>query len=600
MVDKDKKFGQKKSDVFYPVVEVVFGGGITCVSALFCMWLCQFSCGMRLADIMTKSAFVLFISIYAAIFAFITLVSGRFGLGNSAAMVFLFAVTMLDYQVYSFRGTEILPGEIYAIRTAVGVAGHYHPQITIYIVIAVLLLILYLITLHILVKFRKGFFWRGISAVVLIGAVGAFILFIDNVPLLSFGNEGMRLNSFPVNFCRLVYGSSVETPEGYSAEIIRELEETYCSESDIQKRPVIIAIMNESFADLNLIGDLPIEEDVLPFFHSLQENTIKGWAQVPTFGAGTANTEWEFLTGHSMRFLPSGATPYSNNALTDSYTSIVSNLKNMGYHCIAMHPYYEYGYARNTVYPRMGFDEMLFLQDYPQKNLIREYVSDQEMYEEVIRQYEAHTDNSPLFIFGVTMQNHGGYEYEGDNYTQSVTLQNMSKQYPKAEQYLSLVKESDAALAYLIQYFQNVDEEVVIAFFGDHLPYIEQEFYEEIACGKPEEQLQLDLYTVPFFVWANYEIEEQTVDGTSVNYLTNYIYDVAQIPKPGYNLFLAQLQAHVPILNVKMAYSQEKKQYVGYQELSEEEAELMKQYHYLVYNAVFDVDGRSKMFESAQ
>lgn len=586
--------------MLHPVLEFLIGGVTTFISAIFCMWLCQFSCGVSLTEINAKSAFVLYISIYAIIFALSTIVGGRFALGNCTAMVFLFVVTMLDYQVYSFRGTEILPGDVGSIRTALGVVGQYQFQITINLVISVLILILYLVVLFKFVKFRKGFFWRGSSLAVLFGAIIIFMRFIDNVPLIAYGNEGMKQNTFPVNFCRLVYGSTVEEPEGYSLKIIKDLEDTYCIDSEIQERPVIIAIMNESFADLNVVGDLPVDEEIIPFFNFLQENTVKGWTQVPVFGAGTANTEWEFLTGHSMHFLPEGSTPYSNNGLTDSFASIVSNLKNIGYHCIAMHPYYEYGYTRNAVYPRMGFDDMLFLQDFPQEKLLREYVSDQEMYEEIIHQYECHTDNTPLFIFGVTMQNHGGYEYEGDNYTKTIELQNMSQEYPKAEQYLSLLKESDAALEYLIQYFQGVEEDVVIAFFGDHQPAIEQEFYEEIAGTKTEEQLQLDMHTVPFFVWANYDIEEQNVEATSVNYLTNYIYDVAQIPKPGYNRFLEELQESLPIFSINKVYSQSENKFIKYSELSDNEAELMQQYNYLVYNAVFDVEGRSEMFKGVE
>lgn len=262
-----------------------------------------------------------------------------------------------------------------------------------------------------------------------------------------------------------------------------------------------------------------------------------------------------------------------------------------------MHPYYEYMYTRNSVYPRMGFDEMLFLQDFSQKKMLREYVSDQEMYEELIHQYESHTDDSPLFIFGVTMQNYGGYEYEGDNYNKTVELQGMSQDYPKAEQYLSLLKESDAALEYLINYFEDVEEDVVIAFFGDHQPAVEQEFFEEIAGEKSSEQLQFDMHTVPFFVWANYDIEEQKVDATSVNYLTNYIYDVAQLPKPGYTLFLEKLQESVPVLSTNKVYSKAQNRYVGYSELSGEEAEMMRQYNYLAYNAVYDVEGRGAWFK---
>lgn len=595
------KTKMKRLDVDNPFLEFVIGGGLTLLSAIFCMWLCQFSCGLSLTQITTKSAFVIFICLYAIIFALATIVSGRVMLGNSVAMVFLFAVTVLDYQVYSFRGTEILPDDIYAIKTALSVAGNYRLQITTHLVMAVLLLLLfYLLIIHILFQFRKGLFWRGIAFAVLIGALIVYTLIIDFLPVLVFDNEGMKQSSFPVNFCRQMHSSTEEKPEGYSPEIIVELEETYHAESNVQKRPVIIAIMNESFADFNIVGNLPVEEDVLPFFHSMQENTVKGWAQVPVFGAGTANTEWEFLTGHSIQFLPVGSTPYRNNGLTASYASIVSNLKHIGYYCIAMHPHFAYSYSRNAVYPSMGFDEMLFIEDFPKEKMLRNHVSDQEMYEEIIHQYESRTDDTPLFIFGVTIQNHGGYEYESDNYEKTVHLQNMSTEYPKAKQYLSLIKESDAALAYLIEYFQEVEDDVVIAFFGDHLPSVEQEFYEELAGGKTAEQLQLDLHTVPFFVWANYEIEEQTEEETSVNYLTNYIYDAAGIPKPSYNLFLEQLQAYIPIISTDKVYSVSAQQYVECAALSGREAELWQQYWYLVYNAVYDVEGRSQMFRGAE
>ena len=174
------------------------------------------------------------------------------------------------------------------------------------------------------------------------------------------------------------------------------------------------------------------------------------------------------------------------------------------------------------------------------------------------------------------------------------------QKYPKAEQYLSLLKESDAALEYLIQYFQNVEEDVVIAFFGDHLPAVEEEFYEEISDAKNPEQFQLDMHTVPFFVWANYDIEEQTVERTSINYLTNYIYDVAQIPKPGYSRFLEELQNNIPAFSIDKVYSKSQNQYMDYSALSGNEEKLMQQYNYLVYNAVYDVDNRSEMFKGIE
>ena len=93
----------------------------------------------------------------------------------------------------------------------------------------------------------------------------------------------------------------------------------------------------------------------------------------------------------------------------------------------------------------------------------------------------------------------------------------------------------------------------------------------------------MNMHTIPFFVWANYDIAEQTVERTSVNYLTNYIYDVTQIPKPGYNRFLEQLQESIPVLSTNKVYSQSENQYIKYSELSGNEAELMQQYKILLH-----------------
>ena len=123
MIKDVLKNREKKVEPLHPMLEIIIGGGITLFSAAFCMWLCQFSCGVSLTEINAKSAYILYIFLYAILFAFATVLSGRFCLGNSIAMTFLFVVTMIDYQVYSFRGTEILPGDVLSFRTALGVAG---------------------------------------------------------------------------------------------------------------------------------------------------------------------------------------------------------------------------------------------------------------------------------------------------------------------------------------------------------------------------------------------------------------------------------------------------------------------------------------------
>ena len=163
--------------------------------------------------------------------------------------------------------------------------------------------------------------------------------------------------------------------------------------------------MNESFADLSVVGDFETNTQVTPFMDSLSENTLKGYALSSVYGAKTPNSEWEFETGNSMAFLPDGSVVYQQY-INDDPTSIVSNLKNIGYTTVAMHPYYATGWSRNKVYPHLGYDETYFIDDFDQTKILREYITDQELYDKIIDRYEKKSDDEKLYIMGVTMQNH--------------------------------------------------------------------------------------------------------------------------------------------------------------------------------------------------
>ena len=97
-------------------------------------------------------------------------------------------------------------------------------------------------------------------------------------------------------------------------------------------------------------------------------------------------------------------------------TSIVSTLKNEGYTCVAMHPYYETGWSRNLIYPKLGFDESYFQDDFPQEDIIRKYVSDRELYSKIIERFESRGRNEDLFLMSISMQNHGGYTTTYENF----------------------------------------------------------------------------------------------------------------------------------------------------------------------------------------
>ena len=357
--------------------------------------------------------------------------------------------------------------------------------------------------------------------------------------------------------------------------------------------------MDESFADLGCLGQsLQTNIEIAPFISSLSENTIHGNALSSVFGGGTPNSEYEFLTGNSLFFLPEGTYVYSQYLKTPVY-SMVSELNSLGYRTVGAHPYYPTGWNRDMIYPLLGFKEIHFLESFEGYDTIRDYISDRGMFDWVIDLFE---DNSrqggqPLFLFGVTMQNHGGYEYTGDNFTSSVKLEGYSSEYPKVEQYLSLIHETDRAVRYLIEYFSKTDRDIVLVFYGDHLPRLDESFYEELHGGKFAELEEKQLrYEVPFFIWTSYLLEEREISLTSFNYLSSYVYEAAGIPLPGYNRFLQDVEKYIPVINSQGYYSLSEQRFKTLGESEGREYELLNQYNILEYNSLFDFQNESRIF----
>lgn len=189
------------------------------------------------------------------------------------------------------------------------------------------------------------------------------------------------------------------------------------------------------------------------------------------------------------------------------------------------------------------------------------------------------------------MQNHGGYEYSGEDFVNTIDLIGYRNEYPRAEQFLSLIHESDIAVQHLVEYFSNIDREAVIVFFGDHLPSLEEGFFTEVHGGSFGSDEQFSLYKVPFFIWANYDImEEENVD-TSINYLSAKMLDAAGVEMNGYQQFLIKASTVLPEMNVLGYRPASMDRYVFKTEdtnhmLNEEEQEIIREYSYLQYNNI--------------
>ena len=416
-----------------------------------------------------------------------------------------------------------------------------------------------------------------------------------------------RQNGFLVSFLMNAKYLGIDKPEGYDVKELEEtidetLEDALLEENgdvpeaapDSGELPNIIVIMNEAFSDLSVLGDLQTNKDYMPYFRSLTENTISGNLYVSVLGGNTANSEFEFLTGDSMAFLPTGSIP-SQQYIKKEIPTLVNVLNDQGYYSIAMHPYYASGWERDKVYDWMGFDEKYFLNDFSGAQRLRQYVSDWGMYRKLISTYQNLQDtDQPLFYFGVTMQNHSGYSKEYDNFSNDIhVISNSGKEYRYADTYLSLIAESDRAFEKLINYFRNIDDPTIILMFGDHQPHsMETAFFKELLGTHPLE-LNLEQTTLrhqtPFKLWANYDIEEQTDINISLNYLSTLLMKSAGLELSEYQDYLWQTYQELPVVTANFYMDNDGNVYDYQSEDSLPEYEdLLDDYSSVQYNHLFD------------
>lgn len=514
--------------------------------------------------------------------------SGKIRLSIVLGTALFMMISTVNVYIYNFRGRLFEPVDIFSLRTAMNVADNY----SLWPIPATIICAWAIwagITIFIFASCSDSSSKTRLKAA-LCCAVGliSIVCYTLNLNTYHWKREGAVFNGYILDFASKFKETYVSEPSGYSEKKIDETAEKYVLKADDGATPHIIVIMDEAFSDLSALGDLSTNQEVMPFISSMKENVVSGYALASVYGGNTANSEYEFLTGNTMAWLSPNAVPYQQYIRSSAYSMVSYLKKHYNYHCVAMHPYLSDGWNRPDTYMNLGFDQRLFVEDFPQKKMIRNYVSDQEMFEKIVEIYE-NRNEEPLFLFGVTMQNHGDYDYTGDHFNQSVSLAGYKNNYPAVEQYLSLVHETDQAVEYLISYFSEAKEDVVIVFFGDHQPRIDEAFYDEMGAGDAGMlDVQQNRYKVPFFIWTNYDSEEEHVACTSLNYLSSYVYKSAGMELPPYNQFLSELEEEIPAINANGFYSLEGGCFRPLDEASEEEKTWLKLYEMLQYNSLFD------------
>lgn len=424
-------------------------------------------------------------------------------------------------------------------------------------------------------------------------------------------NEFTRENGVLYSLFVELKQHDVNEPTGYSAENAKEA--LACSGGVIEEsRPNLIVIMNESLADYDLVGSLPLTQDVLPYIHSLEGNCIKGRALTSVYGGYTCNSEWEFLTGSSMAFLPVTAIPY-NQFIEQETDSLAASLKTLGYDTCAVHPYHGIEWNRETNYPLMGFDRFVtgesfgevteeMLETLPEGteeslyfgdlDYIRGFVSDEENYRMVKKIMEEKTPGQPQFIFNVTIQNHGSYEYEGEDFESTEFCEGAKEE---VNQYLTVANRSDAAFAELLAWFETYPEDTIILMFGDHQPAVEMPYTALYADAENAVAVRETNYTVPYVMWANYDVDWAAQETTSLNYLSALLKQNAGLPLDNWDTFRLETMQQYPALNAYGALDANG-QFVPLENAMQ--ADSMKEYNRLQYYRIFDEGDPEETTES--
>lgn len=553
---------------------------------------------------------ILNILLYLSIYILMVSLVRKWGIIVWVPNVFFLILGIVNAVVKAIRSTPISAGDIFSIKTAMTVAGSYTLNFDMEFWLKTGAGLCFFAG----VLFFTAVFWRqygkkeqrySIKIRLALGSLAVifWLMLIGTDSIISIGGVKAdywthEVNGFAYNLYLQLKEIVISEPEEYRVEGLQQQLKEYSSDKAVAlaEYPNIIAIMNESFADLEVLGEFETNKEVLPVLKSLQENTIQGDLYVSIYGGNTANSEYEFLTGQSIGYFSERVVPYQMY-LHEEKENLFTQMKDLGYETVFMHPYGSYGWNRVSVYHYFGVDRMLFEEDMDSLTHIRQFATDSSQYEVVKKLLEENKGDKPMFIFDVTVQNHGGYTGEMEQLKKEISMEDMN--YEEAGNYLNLVHESDRALGEFLEYLKEYEEPVAVIFFGDHQPAVESEFVEALTGyslnAMPQSERQ-KMYTTPYFIWTNYDIEEKQDVDMSLNYLSSYAMETLGLPMTGHQKYLMDLYKEYPVINT-VGIMDTSGNHISYQEMDGKCEEEIGKYHNIIYNYMFDDTMIEEYFE---
>lgn len=334
-----------------------------------------------------------------------------------------------------------------------------------------------------------------------------------NVVASYFSNiaQGYENYGFIYGFSSSVVDRGMRKPDDYTEEHVAEITdkvESSKQETTVTKKdaPNIICVLLESFCDPDEIKFLHYNDDPIPTFHELEKNYTTGYLTVPVVGAGTANSEFEVLTGMSMQYFGTGEYPYKTILKKTDCEGIAADLASIGYGTHAVHNNGGNFYSRVNAFSMMGFDtftskELMNIQTYTPNG---SWATDDILVDETIKTLDS-TPDQPDFTYTITVGTHGDYPkeqvIENPKYIANGSFDQETKN--QWTYYINQLNEVDTFMSDLIKKVNERDEDTVIVFFGDHLP----------TMGLQDSDMRSgDIYKTKYVTWNNMGLEKKDAD----------------------------------------------------------------------------------------
>ena len=414
--------------------------------------------------------------------------------------------------ILSNRVTPFTGPDLHLLTDGMAVLNKYLPAWG--VVLALILLGFFALLLLILLikapKYKRKVKFRYDLLLVVVGAAlfaGATQLALEKRILSNyFGNIAFAYEDYGYPYCLAVtiFDTGISCPRDYSEQEITRIEKTEDNlpATNEDSKPNIIFVQLESFFDPTLVEYLNISEDPIPNFRKLMKEYTSGYYKVPSVGAGTANTEFESITGMSLHYFGPGEYPYKSILKETTCESAPYVLKNLGYSTHAVHNNEANFYGRRSIFPNLGFDTFTsaeYMSEEEDKNPLG-WTKDEILTDEIIKCLDS-TEESD-YIYTISTQGHGAYPEEQliDDPEITVSGAETEAQNNQWEYYCNEIHEMDNFVKELTDALADYPEDVILVMYGDHLP----------TMGLTVEDLKNKyLFQTQYVMWDNFGLEKK-------------------------------------------------------------------------------------------